>query len=51
MPRFHLTVLMTKKERKLTYVKMAFQVLKLTFLACSMKQAFYSLQKQNIARD
>jgi len=38
------------KERNLTFVKTAFQVLKLQFLACSMKQAFYPLHKQNIAR-
>jgi len=31
-------------------VKTAFQVLKLKFLGCSMKQAFYPLHKQNIAR-
>jgi len=37
-------------ERNLTLVKTAFQVLKLKFLACSMKQAFYPLYKQNIAR-
>jgi len=38
------------QERNLTFVKTAFQVLKLKFLACSMKQAFYLLHKQNIAR-
>jgi len=38
------------QERNLTYVKTAFQVLKLQFLACSMKQTFYPLHKQNIAR-
>jgi len=31
------------QERNLTFVKIAFQVLKLQFLACSMKQAFYQL--------
>jgi len=29
------------QERNLTFVKTAFQVLKLKFLACTMKQAFY----------
>jgi len=38
------------QERNLTFVKTAFQVLKLEFLASSMKQAFYPLDKQNIAR-
>jgi len=38
------------QERNLTFVKTAFQVLKLEFLACSMKQAFYPLHKQNITR-
>jgi len=38
------------KERNLTFVKTAFQVLKLKFLGCSMKQTFYPLHKQNIAR-
>jgi len=38
------------QERNLTFVKTAFQVLKLQFLTCSMIQAFYSLYKQNIAR-
>jgi len=38
------------QERNLTFVKTAFQVLKLKFLVCTMKQAFYSLHKQNIAR-
>jgi len=38
------------QERNLMFVKTAFQVLKLKFLACSMKQAFHSLLKQNIAR-
>jgi len=31
------------QERNLTFVKTAFQVLKLKFFVCSMKQAFYSL--------
>jgi len=34
-----------KQERNLTFVKTDFQVLKLKFLACSMKQAFYPLNK------
>jgi len=38
------------QERNLTFVKTAFQVFKLQFLACSMKQAFYPLYKQNIVR-
>jgi len=38
------------QERNLTFVKTAFQVLKLKFLTCSMKQDFYLPQKQNIAR-
>jgi len=38
------------QERNLTIVKTVFQVLILEFLACSMKQAFYLLRKQNIAR-
>jgi len=38
------------QERNLTFVKTAFQVLKLQFLPCSMKQAFYPLHKQNNAR-
>jgi len=38
------------QKRKPTFVKMAFQVLKVKFLACSLKQAFYSLHKQNIAQ-
>jgi len=38
------------QERNLTFVKTAFLVLKLNFLACSMKQAFYLFHKQNIAR-
>jgi len=38
------------QERNLTFVKTDFQVLKLKFLACRMKQAFYPLHKQNIAR-
>jgi len=31
-------------------MKTAFQVLKLEFIAGTMKQAFYPLHKQNIAR-
>jgi len=38
------------QERNPMFVKTAFQVLKLKFLACSMKRAFYPLHKQNIAR-
>jgi len=38
------------QERNLTFVKTDFQVLKLEFFGCSMKQAFYPLHKQNIAR-
>jgi len=38
------------QERNLTFVKTAFQDLKLKFRACSMKQAFYPLYKQNIER-
>jgi len=38
------------QERNLTFVKTTFQVLKLKFLVCSMKHAFYSLHKQNNAR-
>jgi len=38
------------QERNLMFVKTAFQVLILKFLACSMKQAFYLLHKQNIAQ-
>jgi len=38
------------QERNLTFVKTGFLVLKLKFLACNMKQAFYPLHKQNIAR-
>jgi len=38
------------QERNLTFVKTDFQVLKLQFLACSMKQTFYLLHKQNSAR-
>jgi len=38
------------QERNPMFVKTAFQVKKLKFLACSMKQAFYPLHKQNIAR-
>jgi len=38
------------QEQNLMFVKTAFQVLKLKFFACSMKQAFYLLHKQNIAR-
>jgi len=32
------------QERKLTFVKTDFQVLKLKFHACSFKQAFYPLR-------
>jgi len=38
------------QERNLMFVKTAFLVLKPKFLACNMKQAFYPLHKQNIAR-
>jgi len=38
------------QERNLTFVKTAFQALKLKFLACSKKQAFYLPHKQNIDR-
>jgi len=38
------------QKRNLTFVKTAFQVLKLKFFGCSMKQALYPLHKQNIAR-
>jgi len=38
------------QEQNLTFVKTAFQVLKLHFLACRMSQTFYLLHKQNIAR-
>jgi len=38
------------QKRNLTFVKTTFQVLKLKFLGCSMKQAFYPLHKQNTAR-
>jgi len=38
------------QERNLTFVKTVFEVLKLKLFACSMKQAFYLLHKQNIAR-
>jgi len=34
-----------EQERNLTVVKTAFQFLKLQFLTCSMKQAFYPLYK------
>jgi len=37
------------QERNLTFVKTAFQVLKLQFLACNIKQT-YLLHKQNIAQ-
>jgi len=43
MSRLHLTVLTIRNEN-LCFVKTAFQVLKLKFLASSMKQAFYPLQ-------
>jgi len=38
------------QEQNLMFVKTAFQILKLKFFACGMKQAFYLLHKQNIAR-
>jgi len=38
------------QERNLTFVKTAFQVLILKFLACNLKQAFYPLHKQYIVR-
>jgi len=38
------------EKRNLMFVKTALQILKLKFLACRMKQAFYPLNKQNIAR-
>jgi len=38
------------QEQNLTFVKTAFQVLKLKFLASIIEQAFYPLYKQNIAR-
>jgi len=38
------------QERNLTLVKTVFQVLKLKIFACNMKQVFYLLHKQNIAR-
>jgi len=38
------------KERNLAAMKTDFQVLKVKFLACGMKQAFYFLHKQNIVR-
>jgi len=41
---------LNSQERNLTFVKTAFQVLKLKFLACSMKQASYLPHEQNIAR-
>jgi len=41
----------TQISCNLTFVKTTFQVLKLKFLACSMKQAFYLLRKLTIARD
>jgi len=48
MPRLHVADLTTRNEN-LTFVKTAFQVLKLKFLACRMKQALYPLHKQTIA--
>jgi len=39
------------QEQNLTFVKTAFQVLKLKFLACSLKQALYPLYERNIAQD
>jgi len=38
------------EERNLTFVKTAFQVLKLKFLACILEQVFYPFYKQNIAQ-
>jgi len=38
------------QERNLMFVKMNFQVLKLIFYACSMKQTVYPLYKQNISQ-
>jgi len=38
------------QERNLTFVKTAFQILKLKVHACSMKQVFYPLNKLNTAR-
>jgi len=38
------------QEQNLTFVKTDFQVLKLKLIACSMKQVFYPLHKQNITR-
>jgi len=37
------------QERNLTFVQTDFQVLKLKFHACSLKQAFYPLRKLYIA--
>jgi len=37
------------QERNLTFVKTDFQVLKLKFRACKIKQAFYHLHKLYIA--
>jgi len=39
------------QERKLTFAKTDFQVLKLKFHACNFKQAFYPLQKLLLSRD
>jgi len=38
------------QKRNPTFVKTTFQVLKLKSLACNIKQTFYHLHKQNIAR-
>jgi len=38
------------QERNLTFAKTNFQILKLKFHACSMKQAFLLLHKLNIVR-
>jgi len=38
------------QERSLTFVKTDFQILKLKFHACSMKQVFLLFHKLNIAR-
>jgi len=48
MPRLHYGF--DDQERILNILKTNFQVLKLKFHACSMKQAFYPLHKLNIAR-
>jgi len=57
MPRLHLAVLTTRNDQERicenSFPSFKTQIsclLKLKFLACSMKQAFYPLYKQNIAR-